>query len=41
MALDWTLDLLFGKDLVRLVDFQPPTASRVENEAAALAAPEQ
>src|ERR1700761_2451271 len=25
VALDWTLDLLFGKDLVRLVDFRPPT----------------
>jgi NADH dehydrogenase len=40
VALDWTLDLLFGKDLVRLVDFRPPTVLHVE-DATALRAPKQ
>ena len=42
VALDWTLDLLFGKDLVHLPDFRPPTVSHVEEEAeSALVVPEQ
>jgi NADH dehydrogenase len=41
VALDWTLDLLFGKDLVRLVDFRPPTVSHIDENATALVAPEQ
>lgn len=40
VALDWTLDLLFGKDLVRLVDLKP-TASRIEEDASALVVPKQ
>lgn len=41
VALDWTLDLLFGKDLVRLVDFWPSTALHIEEDAAALVAPKR
>ena len=33
VAMDWTLDLLFGKDLVRLADSGPPTASHIEEDA--------
>ena len=41
VALDWTLDLLFGKDLVRLVDFRPPTVLDKEEVVGAIIAPEQ
>jgi NADH dehydrogenase len=30
VALDWTLDLLFSKDLVHLIDLRSPTVSRIE-----------
>lgn len=33
VALDWTLDLLFSKDLVHFLDPQPPTVSHTEEEA--------
>ncbi|HEX4164375.1 MAG TPA: NAD(P)/FAD-dependent oxidoreductase [Bryobacteraceae bacterium] len=33
VALDWTLDLLFSKDLVHLLDLRPPTVSHIEEEA--------
>jgi NADH dehydrogenase len=32
VALDWTLDLLFYKDLVRLLDLRSPTVSQIEKE---------
>ena len=32
VALDWTLDLLFSKDLVQFVTFRAPTISRAEEE---------
>lgn len=41
VALDWTLDLLFGKDLVRLADFRPQTALGVEEDTTALAVRER
>ena len=41
VALDWTIDLLFSKDLVHLLDLRPPTVSHIEEEAeAALVASE-
>jgi NADH dehydrogenase len=33
VALDWTLDLLFSKDLVHLLDLRTPTMSDIEEEA--------
>jgi hypothetical protein len=33
VALDWTLDLLFSKNLVGILNFQPPTVSHAEEEA--------
>ncbi len=33
VALDWTLDSLFSKDLVHLLDLRPPTVSRAQEEA--------
>jgi NADH:ubiquinone reductase (H+-translocating) len=41
VALDWTLDLLFGKDLVRLVDFRARTALDVEEDTTTLAVRER
>jgi NADH:ubiquinone reductase (H+-translocating) len=38
VALDWTLDLLFSKDLVHFLDLRPPTVSRAEEEAEAVLA---
>jgi hypothetical protein len=32
VALDWTLDLLFSKDLVHLLDLRSPTVSQIEDE---------
>jgi NADH dehydrogenase len=32
VALDWTLDLLFSKDLVHLLDLRSPSASKMEEE---------
>jgi NADH dehydrogenase len=32
VALDWTIDLLFSKDLVHLLDLRPPTVSHIEEE---------
>jgi NADH dehydrogenase len=32
VALDWTLDLLFSKDLVHLLDLRAPTVSHIEQE---------
>ncbi|MGB0008137.1 MAG: hypothetical protein WBP97_13660, partial [Candidatus Sulfotelmatobacter sp.] len=32
VALDWTFDLLFSKDLVQIHDLRAPTVSRVEEE---------
>lgn len=32
VALDWTLDLLFSKDLVHLLDLRSPTVSQIEQE---------
>ncbi|MGA9242959.1 MAG: NAD(P)/FAD-dependent oxidoreductase [Silvibacterium sp.] len=32
VALDWTLDLLFSKDLVHLLDLRAPTVSQIEEE---------
>jgi NADH dehydrogenase len=32
VALDWTLDLLFSKDLVHLLDLRSPTVSQIEEE---------
>jgi NADH dehydrogenase len=32
VALDWTLDLLFSKDLVHLLDLRSPTVSPIEEE---------
>jgi NADH dehydrogenase len=32
VALDWTLDLLFSKDLVHFLDLRPPTVSHSEEE---------
>ena len=32
VALDWTLDLLFNKDLVHLLDLRTPTMSTVDEE---------
>jgi NADH dehydrogenase len=32
VALDWTLDLLFSKDLVHLLDLRAPTVSQIEQE---------
>jgi NADH dehydrogenase len=32
VALDWTLDLLFSKDLVHLLDLRSPTVSQTEEE---------
>ena len=43
VALDWTLDLLFGKDLVQFQTFPAPTVSMNEEDLqppAALAPPE-
>jgi hypothetical protein len=31
VALDWTLDLLFSKDLVQFITLRAPTMSRPEN----------
>ena len=31
VALDWTLDLLFSKDLVQFVTLRAPTMSRLDN----------
>jgi len=33
IALDWTLDLLFSKDLVQFVTLRSPTMSRPENNS--------
>lgn len=33
VALDWTIDLLFSKDLVHLLDLRPPTVVHIEEEA--------
>jgi NADH:ubiquinone reductase (H+-translocating) len=33
VASDWTLDLLFSKDLVQFLDLRPPTVSHAEEEA--------
>jgi NADH dehydrogenase len=33
VALDWTIDLLFSKDLAHLLDLRPPTISHIEEEA--------
>ena len=33
VALDWTLDLLFSKDLVHLLDLRPPSVSQAEEDA--------
>lgn len=33
VALDWTIDLLFSKDLVRLSDFRPPAVSHIQEGA--------
>jgi hypothetical protein len=42
VALDWTLDLLFSKDLVHFLDLRPPTVSHIEEDAdTALVASEQ
>jgi NADH:ubiquinone reductase (H+-translocating) len=41
VALDWTLDLIFGKDLVRLVDSGPQSTLNVEENAAVSAATKQ
>ena len=42
VALDWTLDLLFSKDLVHLLDLRSPTVSQIEEEVdASLARSEQ
>jgi NADH dehydrogenase len=38
VALDWTLDLLFAKDLVQFMTFRAPTISRDETEPAAVPA---
>jgi len=35
VALDWTLDLLFSKDLCRFVDQHPPASSSLKHRAAA------
>jgi hypothetical protein len=32
VALDWTLDLLFSKDLIHLLDLRSPTVSQIEDE---------
>ena len=32
VALDWTIDLLFSKDLVHLLDLRPPTVSQIKEE---------
>jgi hypothetical protein len=32
VGLDWTLDLLFSKDLVHLLDLRPPTVSQIGEE---------
>ena len=34
VALDWTLDLLFSKDLVQFMTFRAPTISHAENDTA-------
>ncbi len=33
VALDWTLDLLFSKDLVHILNLRPPTVPHAEEEA--------
>jgi NADH:ubiquinone reductase (H+-translocating) len=33
VALDWTIDLLFSKDLVHLLDLRPPAVAHIEEEA--------
>jgi NADH:ubiquinone reductase (H+-translocating) len=38
VALDWTLDLLFTKDLVHFLDLRPPTVSHEEDAHSALVA---
>ncbi len=40
VALDWTLDLLFGKDLVRLADSRPLAVREIQEDTTALVAPE-
>lgn len=40
VALDWTLDLLFGKDLVRLVDSRPLIIREIKEDTTSLVAPE-
>ncbi|MGC1360289.1 MAG: NAD(P)/FAD-dependent oxidoreductase [Silvibacterium sp.] len=41
VALDWTLDLLFGKDLVCIADSRPPIVSHIEEDVTALVVPKQ
>jgi NADH:ubiquinone reductase (H+-translocating) len=41
VALDWTLDLLFSKDLVQFLTVRAPTLSRPEEELARLAGPQR
>ncbi len=41
VALDWALDLLFGKDLVCIADFRPPIVSHIEEDVTALVVPKQ
>ena len=40
VALDWTLDLIFGKDLVRLVDSGPSNMLYIEEDSTLSAASE-
>src|SRR5205085_12218579 len=40
VALDWTLDLLFSKDLVHFLDLRPPTVSHEEEAHSSLVASE-
>src|SRR5204863_10202339 len=40
VALDWTLDLLFTKDLVHFLDLRPPTVSHEEEAHSSLVASE-
>ena len=39
MALDWTLDLVFAKDLVQFLTLRAPSVSHVEHEPVRPAAP--
>ncbi|MGE5321963.1 MAG: hypothetical protein ACM3SW_03840, partial [Actinomycetota bacterium] len=32
VALDWTLDLLFSKDLVQYISLRAPSVSQIENQ---------